>query len=148
MSHETPHRAASKAPLEVPWVRRKLIHELARGEKTQTQLGQEYRVDQSAISLFNTRHADKIDAVRGDLENQFAGLWVAEKRNRLATLEDLVEKVQELVDDPATRMDAARHIKDLLRGVSEELGQIPNRATIQVAQPVTVRLEGVDTDAL
>ncbi|MGW5467698.1 hypothetical protein [Streptomyces chartreusis] len=126
--------------LERPGIRRKLIHELARAEKTQQQLADEYGVVKSSITEFKQRHTDRITEVAQALEDEFAGLWIAQKVDRLDQLQDLYEGD----DDP----DRVRLRKELLRAAAEELGQIPQRTTIVQAQPLEVRLVGVDTEQL
>jgi hypothetical protein len=122
--------------LERPGIRRKLIHELARGEKTQVQLADEYGVVPSSITEFKQRHVDRIAEVAQALEDEFAGLWIAQKSERLDQLQELYEGD----DDP----ERVRLRKELLRAAAEELGQIPNRATINLAQPVRVEIAGVE----
>ncbi|MEU0411714.1 hypothetical protein ABZ307_28385 [Streptomyces griseorubiginosus] len=128
--------------LERPGVRRKLIHELARGEKTQMQLAREYGVVNSSITEFKQRHTDRIAEVAQALEDEFAGLWVAQKVDRLDQLQDLYEAAD------AGDLDRIRAKVDILRKAAEELGQIPQRTTIVQAQPLEVRLVGVDTEQL
>jgi hypothetical protein len=66
--------------LEHGWHRQRLIHELARQERSHTALAKDYGVTQSAVSQFAQRHADEIQAIRTDIEAEFSHLWVADKR--------------------------------------------------------------------
>jgi len=131
----------TRHPLRKPHVKHRLVHELARGEKTHDKLAGEYGVGRSGISEFASRHAAKIEEVRADLENEFAGLWIAQKAARIAEL-------AEMYDDDTLDPEERKIRKDLLRAAAEELGQIPNKAVVSLAQPVTVRLEGVNVDDL
>lgn len=146
-------------PLTRGHIKHKLIHELARDEKTQRVLAREYGVAQSAISQFKTRYATEIAEVRADLENEFAGLWIAQKMRRLAEYQADAEeigdaRVQAIVGQDAegepiavekvdTALVRAKHAA--LRAVAEEMGQIPAKVNITV-EPVTVRYEVVGVD--
>ncbi|MEU1554326.1 hypothetical protein ABZ517_16605 [Streptomyces scabiei] len=123
--------------LERPGIRRKLIHELARAEKTQQQLADEYGVAKSSITEFKQRHVDHIREVAQNLEDEFAGLWIAQKIDRLAEMQDMYEDTTLTPRQIETRLAALRH-------AAEELGQIPNRTTINLTQPVRVEIAGVE----
>jgi hypothetical protein len=171
----------TRVHLERPWNRRRLIHELARGEVKQSDLAVRYDVSRVAITDFKARHADAIEQVRADLENEFAGLWIADKTNRLMALQDDIEHIatrltstdleDALADyvrdddiDSDERKRRAERVADALaadpawmrlrhqalRAAADELGQIPNKTTVAIEQPITVRhvLEGVDVDGL
>lgn len=143
MAQQNPQRPAGK--LERPGIRRRLIHELAREEKTQAQLAREYGCDRSSITLFKQRHEQRILEVAADIENEFAGLWVAQKVSRLDEMQNIYDGIDsgELED-----LDSVKTRIDILRKVAEELGQIPNRSTVRVEGGVKIELVGVDPDAL
>lgn len=130
-------RRAHRSKLErQAWRKRRLIIELARGEKTQTKLAAENGVSQSSISEFSSRHTDEIAEAREHLEDEFNGIWIAQKLNRLIEQQSLYE------DDVAPRERETRLA--VLRAAAEELGQIPNRTTISMEQPVRVEISGLD----
>jgi hypothetical protein len=132
-------RRAHKSKLEgQAWRKRRLIMELARGEKTQKQLGAENGVAQSSISEFASRHVDEIEEARHQLAEEFDGVWIAQKLNRLIEMEALYE------NGVAPRERETRLA--VLRAAAEELGQIPNRTTINLEQPVRVELTGINLD--
>lgn len=142
--------------LERPHVRLQLIRELAKGEATQRELGQRYGVTQPAIANFAKRHAARIDEVRGKLDDEFAGLWIAQKANRIEVLQGQVDDIAEMMSDPEKAARAGvqaaemfRTAQSALRAVSEELGQLPAR-TVRHEGGVSVRYEvaGVDLEAL
>lgn len=141
----------TRYPLERGNVRWKLIHELARGEKPQTVLAEEYGVVQSAISQFRDRHLTEINEVRADIENEFAGLWIADKKRRVAEYQAEIELIEEV------RGGTVRNMRDVelsklkaavLRAVADELGQIPARMNVSVNHKVTYVIEGVDMENL
>lgn len=169
-------RPRSRHRLERPWVRRQLIHELARGEETQTFLAERHQVTKQAITEFKHRHATEIDQVRGDLENEFAGLWVADKQNRIAVYQDEIETISERLandeleqaledyidagDDTDERKRRAERVADLLsqnptwarlrqaaiKAVAEELGALPQRMSVNLEGNVGIRYEVVGLD--
>lgn len=122
--------------LERAYARRRLILDLAREEKTQEQLAALYECSQSSISEFKARHMAAILEARENLNNEFAGLWIAQKLDRLAELEALFEDTVSARDRETKAM--------LLRHAAEELGQIPNKTTLDITAEVKVRIEGLD----
>jgi hypothetical protein len=139
--------------LERGWAKRQLIHELARMEKTQQLLAQEYGVSESAVTQFKQRHQPEIEAVKLDIENEFAGLWVARKVNRLAELESDIERIIQTNAGDTVRMADAEILRTkaaLLKQVADELGQIPNKSHVKIEAETTVRylMTGVDDEDL
>jgi predicted transcriptional regulator len=137
--------------LETPWTRRQLITELALSDKTQTRLAEEYGVTQQSVSDFAARHANEIQVVREHTEDEFAGLALAVKANRLATYEDIVRRLTvQLNEADAIDEKTAASLAKILRNVAEELGHLPNRVTLGGEVGVTTRytVEGVDPGAM
>lgn len=116
------------------WRRRKLITELARGEKTMRVLASENGVSPSSIHEFKERHLEDIAEALTHLGDEFDGVWIAQKINRLIEMEDLYSS-----DMPNRDRETRLAV---LRAAAEELGQIPNRTTIDMALPVHVVIEG------
>lgn len=150
-SEVEPRAPRTRYPLERGHVRYKLIHELARAEKPRKQLAEEYGVGPSAITEFAHRHATRIAEVQRDIENKFAGLWIADKARRL---EEYAAEI-ELIED--VRAGTVRNMRDvelsklkaaIMRTVADELGQIPAKVSVNVTQRVTYSIEGVDPESL
>lgn len=131
-----------KGVLEKPWIRQSLIRELAQSEK-QRDLATKYGVTEGAITQFKTRHALRIEEVRQNLDDEFAGLWIAKKQNRIEIYQNDLEML-EIINNP----DNIKIKTALLKGVAEELGQLPPKVNVQVNQPITYHIEGVDPDEL
>lgn len=129
-------RTSHKGKLERAYARRRLIIELAKGEKTERQLAAIYECAPSAINQFKQRHLAAITETSENLGNEFAGLWIAQKLDRLAELEALFEDGISARDRETKAM--------LLRHAAEELGQIPNKTTVDVTAEVKVKIEGLD----
>ena len=128
-----------------PWLRRTLCRELAAGEVKRAALARKYGVTPAAITLFAKRHGAEIDAIKRDLDDQFAGLWIADKAARIATYQADLE--QSSTGGFGTHFEQIRTRTQILRAVAEELGQLPPRTTLMV-MPVVHILEGVDPEAL
>lgn len=130
-------------------VRVRLIHDLALDAWTLQALADQYGVAKQSVDEFRQRHAYQIAVARETIEDQTSGLWIANKINRLAELEDDVNAINEalesLHDKDKPRLYLAKH--RALRLAAEELGQL---APKKVDASVTVRYEiiGVDMAAL
>jgi hypothetical protein len=139
-----PRGSVLRGPVKV-----RLIHDLALDAFTERALAEDYGVSQPSIHEFKERYAYQITVARSDIENQLAGLWIADKLNRLAELEDDVEHINaELETAPIAlrpRLYLAKH--RALRNAAEELGQLAPR---KIDATVSVRYEvvGVDMAAL
>lgn len=115
-------------PLTREWIKQELIRELADGRKSQTELAERYGVGQSGIAEFKRRHITDIQRVRDSLTDEWVGVWAADKRNRLLTLQSQVE---DLLDSKTTAR-SAETVDRLLRSIAEELGDITNKNKIEV----------------
>jgi Cu/Zn superoxide dismutase len=151
-SRKTPAGQHSpKGPLERGRVRLMLIDELAGKTSTNVALGKKYGVSTTAITNFGKRHAAEIAEVREKAAEEFRGLWIAEKRNRLAEYQQDAEDVETALaaginTDPST-LYGAKH--RALRNTAEELGQLPNKpGAIDVSAKVTYEVSGVDLNDL
>jgi archaellum component FlaC len=131
--------------LEKGWAKSRLIMELARMEKTQVDLAQEYGVVQSSISEFASRHRDEIEAHKAHIKDELFGLWIADKRNRLAEYQTDVEAINDALESEADEK-LLRAKLAVMRQVAEELGQL--KAQVDLSGRLTYVIEGVDMDAL
>ncbi len=131
---DKPSRPRRPGKLERPGPRANLLRQLARGEKTQTQLAEIYDVAQSSIAEFAQRHKEEIEARRNQEYSALDNVWIANKEARLLELSQLYQHLEDGDVEP----DVVRAAKDLLRAAAEELGQIPNKTTVVQAQPFEV----------
>lgn len=146
---------ASPGALERGDVRVRLIRELALGEQTKAQLARRYGVSRQAVGEFAARHAARIEQVAARLDDEFAGIELANKVARVAVLNDQVLADLELLADPETaakagvqRAEMVRVIQSGVRAIADELGQIPARVQVEHSGALDVRLNGVDLAAL
>ena len=128
-----------------PWQRRELCRELATGEVRRTVLARKYGVVPSTITDFAKRYAAEIDAIKSRLDDEFAGLWIANKEARMAQYQEDYEASER--HDKSEHFEWVRVRTQILHQVAEELGQMPPRAEITV-MPVVHVLEGIDLEAL
>lgn len=137
-------RRRRRFELEVPWNRAKLITQLATEEKSQQTLAEEYGVSRSAIAMFKQRHLTTIEAKRENLAAEFDDLWIANKHTRLATLQEVAER---LAERPDAR--SAEVLAKLLKDAAEELGDLPTRSAVQInTANVEYHIVGVDPSVL
>lgn len=135
----------ARGKLEQAWIRRQLILELAVDNETRSALADKYDVDQSAISHFATRHRAEIDDRRGKLDDEFFGLWIADKVNRVAEYQDDVERINTALD-AETDASLLKAKLAVMRQVAEELGQL--KTSVELTGKLTYVVEGVDLSRL
>lgn len=148
--------------------RRQIVRELALGNFTQQALADKYGVSQPAIAKFKAKHADEIAAVRANADDEFAGILIAQKAARLASLAEIHEqamtpvpkvgnngKVVERIN-PETGEHETLHEVDgrlaaqVLKQAAEEMGQLPTRLEVKgdMQTTTTYRIEGVSPEDL
>ena len=126
---------------------------LAEGDHTQQQIADMFGVSQARISQLNREHADRIQQMRDDADNEFAGLWVAHKKNRLANYQEDLDAIEAAIEQHkkfnADTVALVRLRDKIQRAVAEELGQIPNKMSVKSDNKhVRYTLEGIDPEDL
>lgn len=135
-------RSAVKGHLERGWVKHRLVRDFALGEKTGVELAEQYGVSVTSISLFKKRHALEIEEVRNNLADEYAGVWVAQKLNRIREYQSAAEK---MASGYSPRN--AEVLVSILKAVAEELGQLPARTQVNVSQEnVTYEIVGISPE--
>lgn len=120
-----------------------LKRELAAGEATQVVLAAKYGMSQHGISDFAKRNARAIDDIRDHLADPLAGLWIADKANRVSAYLDEFERLS--VAKGAEHHEWSKARQAALRAVADELGAIPNRAQVTMTV-VRDEVVGVDVE--
>lgn len=129
-------------------VKLRLLHDLAAGSKHQSELAKQYGVTEGRISQIKSENIDRIEAIRANAENEFSGLWIADRKNRIAEYESDVEDINEsLMSSNLEKMVhpyllSAKH--RALKSAAEETGQL----TTNFAAKVEYNVTGVDTERL
>lgn len=146
---------------------REVVRLLAAGEINQAEIARRYDVSEGAVSQFKRKHAEEIAAVRANMDDEFAGLAIASKVNRVAMLQEIAEKALEPVpkisangkvtyvtnEDGESEMVMevdARAAMAALKQVAEELGQLVARTQMSgdMQTTTTYRIEGVSPEEL
>lgn len=126
------------------WVKQRLVKDLALGEKTHRQLAERYGVVRETVQRFARDNRLEIEHAREMLGDAYAGLWIAQKENRVAEYQVAAEKMSE--------GDSPRHAEvlvNVLKAVADEMGDLPQRASVQVNNTeVRYEVHGVDPEAL
>ena len=174
VSDPVPYEGRHRFHLERGWRKRYLIIELAKGDIPKRELARIMKCHKSSVIDFERRHQAEIAETITRIEDEFVGLWVASKANRLAEYQQDVEDANEIIMDEFGERSAPRESDPLdpgandevsdrpnmapiwvrlkeqaLRAVAEELGQIPNRVRMDLGgQVATYHLEGVDLDRM
>lgn len=128
----------------MPWQKTEVCRLLATNEVQRSEIARRYGVTRQAITQFAQRHAREIEEIRERLDDEFAGQWIAEKRARIDALQAEYEAAMQ--GRLAGHHEWIKTRTAILRAVAEELGQIPNRSSVQVTGIVTHRLIGVDIE--
>jgi hypothetical protein len=128
-----------------PFDRRELQRLLADGTERRSALARRFGVSPSYVTQFAKTYAREIDDIRRDLDNEFAGLWIASKVNRVLALQ--AEYTRAAGSDKADHHEWIKARLQALHQAAEELGQLPPRATVAVV-PVVHVIEGIDVDLL
>ncbi len=127
-------------------------------------IAEKYGVTPGAITQFADRYADEIAAVRADMDNEFAGILIAQKATRLAMYEEIAERALEptpKIDNKGNQVvDRAtgelvyefdgRLAAQVAKQAAEEMGQLPTRVQVTGDMNTTTKyiVEGVDPGAL
>ena len=131
-------------------VRIVLQRDLAVGELTYAELAARYGATKSGIASFARKYATVIAEIKADLDNRYAGMWIADKDRRVAAYQadaDLVDEEtervlkardehRELLKEQGTEVDEdGETAKEI--GVATDLGRlsrIKHRALRSVAE--------------
>jgi hypothetical protein len=133
---------ARKGHLERGWVKHRLIRDFALGERTGRELAEQYGVSQTSISAFKRRYGMEIEEVRNNLADEYAGVWVAQKIERVREYQIAAEKMAS-----GSSPRNAEVLVSILKAVAEELGQLPARTQVNVSNETTVyQVVGISED--
>jgi transcriptional regulator with XRE-family HTH domain len=126
-----------------------LKREVAEGKLSQSALAERYGVSPSAITLFKQRYALEIEDIQKNFENEFAGLWIAAKSQRIESYLQDVELIDEqLANNPNPRNlgTLLRYKQNALDSVARELNAYTQR--IETNSKVNFTVEGVNMENL
>jgi hypothetical protein len=126
--------------------RLELLQDLAAGDLSFAQLSVKYDRYKTNIFNFAKNHEAEVQAIRDQHGDALAGLWIADKANRVAELQASVDRLVE-AQESAARADPAleRAVQSALRAVAEELGQLTSKVE---GRHIVYQVTGVDPDDL
>jgi hypothetical protein len=147
-----PAKALTRKPKTMipPWRKLALMRELADPQRTQLDMAREYGVVPSVITDFKQKNAGAIAKIKANVDDKYAGLWVADKLNRIATYEADIEAIEAKAQRDGATMAEADMLRvkgSFLRAVAEELGQLPAKVNVTVT-PVEHIIIGVNPEEL
>lgn len=143
---------------------RQVVRLLAAEEITRSEIARRYEVTPGAVTQFADRNAEEIAAVKADMDNEFAGILIANKAMRLGVYEQLLEAATTPMPvhdartgkvmtgpngEPIMEADGNLAAK-VLKQAAEEMGQLPTRLQVAGGLDVTTtyRIEGVNPEDL
>jgi len=148
--------------------RLQVMRELAAGGQSQEAIAAKHGVTQGAVSQFAKKYAVEIQEIRENMADEFAGLWITKKHNRLAMYEEIaaqalkptpkvtpagkvVRDVDPITGNVETVMEIdGRLAAQVAKQAAEEMGQLPTRLQVsgEMNTTTTYRVEGVAPEDL
>lgn len=129
-----------------------LLRDVAEAKLTQYEIAAKYGVSQPRISQMASHptNAAIIAEIRANLDDEFAGIWIAQKKNRINEYRQMAEDIDTALSEMAVPDATLLRVRQTaLRNVAEELAQLPNRVTVQnVDKRVNYSFDGVDPEDL
>lgn len=126
-------------------LQRDLQRQLATRDLTRSQLARKFGVSPSYVTQFAKTYEREIEAIREKLDDEFAGLWIAQKEMRIAAYQAEYERA--LRHPRRDHFEWVNARRQILHTVAEELGQLPPRQTVTIV-PVVHVVEGIDINVL
>lgn len=147
---------------------RKAVRLLAAGELTQAAVAERMGVSQSAVSQFRDRYAEEIREVAADMDNEFAGIAIADKVNRVAMYSEIAEralvpvpkvaangKTVTVINPETGEPEMVMEFNGALAGqmgklAAEEMGQLASRLQVSgdMQTTTTYKIIGVDPESM
>jgi hypothetical protein len=129
-----------KAPRIQGVLRTELVRDLALGAETHDQLAEKYGRGIDTIAHFSSRNKDEIrrakQALVADPSDEYAGIAIAHKWDRVADADRDLQYVIELLEDPNLTPSQRKHYialkSKLRREVAEEKGELPVRSHVEL----------------
>lgn len=144
-------------------VGRALARDLALTDASQSALAEKYGVTQSSISEFKQRRAEEIAEIAANADDEYAGMWIAKKINRLAELERIFDTAMTPTPKITNKGTLAytedgtvineidgRAAMQALKQAAEELGQLATRVSLAGGLDIRTNytVEGVSPEDL
>jgi hypothetical protein len=133
-----------------------VIRDLADGQSLRV-LERKYGIAHTTIVAFKQKHADEIAELQEAVADEMHGLWIADKRHRVAEYQQMYDDLEATVNTLLMHgttlgpqdMAILKEKRSALRNVAEELGQLPNRNQVSVGgASVVFNYPGIDPSDL
>ena len=132
----------------------RLLHMLADDAMTQAEMGKQFDppYTRAMVATFKARNIDQIEAIKADRTDRFAGLWIADKAERIAAYEEDVERIDDWVESgdlaPEDATPLIRVKQAALRNTAEELGHLKQHVVSEERHEVKYITENTSDEDL
>lgn len=136
-ANEPNYGPGSRARFERGHVKYDLIRDIASGMPPKD-ISVRYKMPLGTLHRFKTRHIQEILDTKAALNEELVGLWVADRKARLAELQDDIETLSEAIEKSRAanggRPDVhlVRAKREALKQAGEEVGAYKPDATVVV----------------
>jgi hypothetical protein len=140
------------------------MRDLALSGMTQQAIADKYGVTQGAVSQFKDKHAEAIAEIAAAADDEYAGIWIAQKQNRLEALAEIAEIAMQPTPKITTKGTVVFHPEtgdlvsevdgrlaaQVMKQAAEEMGQLPTRLQVSgdMNTTTTYRVESVNVEDL
>jgi hypothetical protein len=148
--------------------RRKVVRLLAAAEISRSEIARRFDVTPGAITLFADRYAEEIRAVAEKMDDEFAGIAIADKVARLGMYQEIAERALTPTPKITNKGTVAVHVNtetgevetiyefdgrlaaQVGKQAAEEMGQLVQRSQVSgdLNTTTTYRIAGVDPEDL
>jgi hypothetical protein len=142
-------------------MREAMLHDIAQGDMTLSEIADKYGRHVQAVKQFKGRHKNRIAVIKAKrdaaLEERLIGVAIADKVDRIATNGDLRNMLLEAMEDPdvdpqrvVSLTQLVRAVDKLHKAVAEEKNELPVRVQAHVdhSGTATYEIPGIDLGAL
>jgi hypothetical protein len=119
---------------------------LAKGDETHEQIAERYGISTQAVNQFSVRHRDAVQAVIAEGRSSLAGMWSADRRQKLGELERLYEDCELELEGDGT--DHYKHktrllMVRILHDMAELAGDLTVRTRTELDAPSLAAFAGL-----
>jgi hypothetical protein len=105
-----------------PWVRERLLRDMAVGDKPDRELAADYNIAEQTVRVHRMNFGHEIAALKRDWAAEFGHIWSTRKENRLSVL---TQRLEEIEDQIAALFDHATRETETIRNIDPEASEVP-----------------------
>jgi hypothetical protein len=148
--------------------RRKVVRLLAAQEISRAEIARRFDVSPSAVTQFADKHAEEINAVKAKMDDEFAGIAIADKVARMGMYQEIAERALTPTPKITNKGTVAVHVNtetgevetiyefdgrlaaQVGKQAAEEMGQLVQRSQVSgdLNTTTTYKIAGVDPEDL